>query len=128
MEASHEAGLKNPLESQSVHRPCSEVLAVIQEALVPAGLRALITFDLQAARERAADRRCPHHGFAVCDCQLVILLVYGKSVTPATLILDGSDGQTRLSMPDDEARPVDAETAAVIEQSIQAMLDPPGGE
>ncbi len=102
-----------------IQRPCIEVLADIQEALARKGLRSLETFDLQAARLGAADCPCPHHGTAECDCQMVVLLVYGASGSPVTLILHGSDGETFVSAAD-QAGPgvVESSLVAAVEQSI----------
>ena len=113
--------MNGPLATLSIDRPCNEVRSAVRQALALAGLRSLETFDLQAARLRTSDCLCPRHGLARCNCQMVVLLVYGASVSPATLILHGSDGRTWLSMPDESAQPPGALTIAV----QQALLDLP---
>ena len=104
--------------SHPVSQPCSEVLLRVRRALERVGLRALETFDLQAARAALVDCTCPHHGTADCDCQMVVLMVYGEAAAPAALMLHGSDGQTWISLPDDAAGRVDPLIASSVEQAV----------
>jgi hypothetical protein len=83
------------------------------------GLRILRTFDLQAARDHLAGYACPHHGAQDCDCQMIVVLVYGQAVQPVTLVLHGSDGHTWLSLVNSPAQPLDPATQAVIEGIIK---------
>ena len=84
----------------SVNHSCNEALQWTNQQLIKAGLRPVQTFDLHDARVGLHDCPCPTHGGDECDCQMVILLVYGKAEEPATLILHGNDGQTWLSIAD----------------------------
>ncbi len=68
------------------------------QQLLQAGFRTMQTFDLSAARAGAHDCSCPYHGTDPCDCQMVILLVYGGDDGPETLIIHGNDGETRISL------------------------------
>ena len=77
---------------------CDQVLSWINQQLVNAGFRVVQTFDLQVARSAHPDCPCPHHGTAECNCQMVILLVYGKQEDPATLVLHGQDGRSWVSL------------------------------
>jgi len=94
-----------------VDLPCDAALQTAKKKLSQANLRALQTFDLHTARHTQQDCPCPNHGTAECDCQMVVLMVYGEtadtstslSTSPATLILHGSDGQTRFSIADDSS-------------------------
>jgi hypothetical protein len=86
----------NPLLSLSF--PSDQALAWLKDQLAAASLRVVQTFDLHSARHGVGDCPCPHHGTEQCDCQLIVLLVYGSSAEPATLILHGNDGQTWLSL------------------------------
>ena len=81
-----------------VDRTCDAALQWANQQLLQAGLRTMQTFDLSAARASAHDCLCPHHGTEECDCQMVILLVYGSNDGPETLILHGNDGKTWLSL------------------------------
>lgn len=62
------------------------------------GLRVMRSFDLQAARSAHVDCTCPHHGEEECDCQLVVLLVYGDQGTPFTLVAHSKDSKTHFSL------------------------------
>jgi hypothetical protein len=66
--------------------------------LLKAGLRSVQTFDLHTARAAMHDCECPHHSTDQCDCQMIVLLVYGKVEEPVSLILHGNDGTTWLSI------------------------------
>jgi hypothetical protein len=103
----------------SVNQPCDETLQWAKKRLSQAHLRAIQTFDLQTARSGLHDCSCPNHGTNECDCQMVILLVYGKSAEPIALILHGNDGQTWLSIVDDTSQKNNAVTAATIRHSLK---------
>ena len=64
------------------------------------GFQVSTTFDLQEARHSHVNCACPHHGTQQCDCQLVILLIYGNGPRPATLIAHGQEGKTWFSFGD----------------------------
>lgn len=81
-----------------VSRTCDKTLPWVRHQLLQAGLRSIQTFDLTIARAASHGCECPHHGTHECDCQLVVLLVYGKSEEPVTLTLHGNDGMTWLSI------------------------------
>jgi hypothetical protein len=102
----------------SVPHPCEEAVIWLQRRLARNGLRALRTFDLQDARLSLEDCPCPHHGTDQCDCQLVVLLVYGKASEPVTLILHGYDGQTWISLADRAGQATDASTVATIQSAV----------
>ncbi|HID54449.1 MAG TPA: hypothetical protein EYP41_20725 [Anaerolineae bacterium] len=74
---------------------CDTAVTEITEALENAGLRVMPSFDSRLA---ASPATCPHHGTEQCDCQVVILLVYGDDSRPATLMAHGQDGETWISI------------------------------
>ena len=76
---------------------CDQVLAWVNQQLTSAGFRVLQTFD-QVARLAHPDCPCPHHGTNDCNCQMVVLLVYGKQDDPATLVIHGQDGRSWVSL------------------------------
>ena len=82
----------------SINRSCDETLKWSKEQLTQAGLRPVQTFDLHTARLSLHDCPCPNHGTDECDCQMVILLVYGEADKPETLILHGNEITTWLSI------------------------------
>ena len=73
-------------------------IAWINKQLIAFGLVVRQSFDLQAAKSAHVACTCPHHGTAQCDCQIVVLLVYGEQVAPVTLLIHSQDGNTTLSM------------------------------
>ncbi|MEW5939676.1 MAG: hypothetical protein AB1750_08450 [Chloroflexota bacterium] len=98
---------------------CDEALQLAKRRLSLAGLRALQTFDLHAARHALHDCPCPNHGTQDCDCQMVILMVYGETAEPATLILHGNDGRTWFSIADSPSQRADRKLIANIQRSLE---------
>src|SRR5687767_5039354 len=86
-----------------IQRPCDDVAAGLAQALAQNGYGVNRSFDLHSARATHANCACPHHGTALCDCQLVVLLVYEAGSGPVTLLVHGRDGQTSVSLADDTA-------------------------
>lgn len=78
--------------------PTEEAVRRITETLVGADLQVATSFDLRLAVAAHPLCPCPHHGTATCDCQMVVLLVYGPDACPATLVVHGRDGCTYLSL------------------------------
>ena len=106
----------------SVNHPCDQALRWTREQLSQAGLRPVQTFDLYTARAGSCECPCPNHGTNECDCQLVIMLVYGKAEEPVTLILHGNDGQTWLSIADNPRQRSDTKLPAEIRQALEKVL------
>lgn len=103
----------------SLNRPGDESLAWLKERLATANLRAMQTFDLHTARHALEDCPCPHHGTDACDCQMVVLLVYGEEDNPSTLILHGNDGQTWLSIAETPNQKPNAKTVSAIRNALE---------
>ena len=103
----------------SVDRHCDETLQWAKKQLLLADLRAVQTFDLHTVRIGLHDCSCPNHGTDDCNCQMVVLLVYGRATEPITLILHGNDGQTRLSIADDPRQRADAKLINSIRQALE---------
>jgi hypothetical protein len=104
----------------ALDQTCQQVDVGVRQALTQAGLRVVPTFDLQIARLAHPDCACPHHGTDACSCQLVILLVYGKQESPATLVLHGQDGKSWISF----ATPPETHSRQSIESSVRHTLIP----
>jgi hypothetical protein len=92
--------------------------AWVKEKLIAASFRVVPTFDLQVARSAHPECPCPHHGTNKCNCQLVVLLVYGKSEDPATLVIHGQDGKTWISL----ATPGETGSRQNLESSVRHIL------
>ena len=75
---------------------CEIVSMYLTQELNKAGYQVIRSFDLQSAREVHTSCVCAHHGTTVCDCQMIVLLVYLPSGEPHTLIVHGRDGTSHL--------------------------------
>jgi len=106
----------------SVDRRCDKALDWLGRSLACAGLRVLRTFDLHNARFNLEDSPCPNHGSEACDCQMVVVLVYGQAAQPATLILHGSNGQTLLSLVNTPVQQADPSLQFSIEHILRLSL------
>jgi len=84
----------------SIDHSCDDALKWSKEQLAQAGLHPVQTFDLHAARVGLHDCPCPNHGTEACDCQMVVLLIYGDADMPETLVLHGNGEKTWLSIMD----------------------------
>jgi hypothetical protein len=111
--------VNSPSSIFSINRPYDEVLPWLKQKLSQAGLRTMQTFDLNTVRPDPKDCPCPHHGTGMCNCQMVVLLVYGSAPEPATLILHGNDGQTWLSLIDHPGQRADTKTIAAIQRTLE---------
>lgn len=101
---------------------CDQALQATRVKLSQAGLSAVPTFNLNTARLGLHDCSCPNHGTEACDCQMIVLLVYGEAAEPATLILHGNDGQTWISITDSALQRIDAKFIASIRRALESMV------
>ncbi len=101
---------------------CDEALRWTSQNLTRNGLRVMQTFDLHNARHAFENCPCPHHGTSECDCQMMVLLVYGEASEPATLVLHGYDGQTWFSLVSSPLQHLDPIIQSSIEQALQMKL------
>ncbi len=77
---------------------CDEVISQVTQYLLTDGYLVLESFDLQSAREAHSECSCPHHGTEKCNCQFVVLLVYGVDPNPSTITIHSSDQRTELTV------------------------------
>jgi hypothetical protein len=104
----------------------SDSQAAIEQSirrLDTAGLQVVRSFDLKVARAAHVGCTCPHHGTDQCDCQMVVLLVYGHDGLPVTLVVHGHDGETQIALVDTPEQRSDPQLVHTI---LRAML--PGDE
>jgi hypothetical protein len=106
----------------SIAFSCDQALQVTRTKLSQAGLLAVQTFNLTTARLGLHDCDCPNHGTKACDCQMVILLVYGEAHEPATLILHGNDGMTWISIANNTFQRVDPRLILSIQHALEELL------
>jgi pyruvate/oxaloacetate carboxyltransferase len=81
-----------------LNQPCDDAVQDFVMRINRAGLYAIRTFDLHDTRDRETACSCPHHGTAQCDCQMVVILVYGEDDRPASVVVHGHNGQTWFSL------------------------------
>lgn len=101
-----------------LEQPYERALAWVIKQLSDLGLRVLVTFDLQAARHIHTDCTCPHHGTEACDCRLNVVLIYGKSPGPVSLLAHGYEGKTWFSLVDTPEQPIDPRLGAMIRKTL----------
>jgi hypothetical protein len=106
-----------------LQQECDLATQVVTKHLTGCGLQVVRSFDLRQASKlptaspAGTDERlaltppagchCPHHNTESCDCQMVIMLVYGAASTPATVVAHGHDGITWFTLVDTpEQRPL----------------------
>jgi len=111
--------MKNLLSSLTLDRPCDESLEWLRLALANEGLRLMRTFDLHDARLGVGECGCPNHGTEACNCQMIVVLVYGEAEHPATLILHGDDEQTWFTLVSNPVQPVDSAMRIAIEKTLR---------
>jgi hypothetical protein len=80
------------------------------------GFQVMRSFDLKVARSAHVGCTCPYHGTDQCDCQMVVLLVYGQDEAPVALVVHGHDGLTEIAL-------VDTPTQCKNQQTIHTILD-----
>lgn len=85
----------------TVRGTCDEIVAAIRHELYAAGFRVEQPFELRSALALVPHCTCPHHGTALCDCQYIVLLIYGQVPMPATLVVHGRDHWCWLALADD---------------------------
>lgn len=125
---------------------CDEAIVRVTQAFADSGLQVLRSFDLRAAMSSATrvdnpdDRlagqmidwqaalaiptgcACPQHGTDRCDCQMVVMLVYGAANSPATLVAHGHDGCTWMSLVDSPEQRPDPDLMATIVQRLHSVV------
>ncbi len=106
----------------SIDSSCDQALQITKTKLTQAGLRAVQTFNLNTARLGLHNCSCPNHGTEECDCQMIVLLVYGDASEPATLILHGCDGKTWLSIADNTLQNVHKKLITNIRQALEGQV------
>jgi hypothetical protein len=111
----------------STNYPFRKALPRVSKQLNEAGLRTVQTFDLHSAITGAQGCSCPNHGTEECDCQLVVLLVYGTAAEPVTLILHGNGEQTWFSLVATILEDPNPQLQITIKKALAQQESQPGG-
>ncbi len=106
------------LESLFVEQPYEHAVQSVTGRLTVLGFRVLITFDLPVLQNTISGCDCPYHGTENCDCRMSVLLVYGETTMPVSLVAHGHHGRTWFSMVDTSDQPVDPKVRGDIESAI----------
>ncbi len=103
-----------------LEQPCDAAIDEVTQQISRAGLRVVRTFDLHVARHEHANCPCPHHGTDQCDCQMVVLLVYGSDHQPVSIVAHGYNSQTWFTVVDTPQQRADPR----LEEAIRLALVP----
>ena len=106
----------------SIDSSCDQTLQMTKTQLSEAGLSAVQTFNLNTARLGLHNCCCPNHGTEACDCQMIVLLVYGEAPEPATLILHGNNGQTWISIAESAIQRGEPKLVASIRRVLEGVV------
>ncbi len=93
------------------------------------GLHIVRSFDLRSALIAHDGCECPHHGTAQCDCQFVVLLVYGDAAEPVAITMHSRDNRTEARIVRDattipDSRLAEVVMAALVEAAITLQAAP----
>jgi hypothetical protein len=100
--------------------PCDQAVAWLTGRMDKAGLEILRTFDLQLARSAHPSCPCPHHGSEQCDCQMVVVLIYGQQSPPLTLLCHGNEGRTWVALVDTPQQRASLRLQAAVRQAVES--------
>ncbi len=101
------------------HRPCEEIISLLETALQGAGLRVERTFDLRQAL--AGSTRCADPGNDTDERQYMVLLVYGASDKPATLVAHGEENRSWVEMINNSQHKPDTVLQVAISQTLRQL-------
>lgn len=91
----------------------------LTQALTNRGMGVIRSFDLQATRNVQNGCICPHHGADQCSCQLMVLLIYKDNQPPLTLIMEGRDHLTWVSVVYTPGQVVDTRLVSLIVEILR---------
>ncbi len=102
-------------------------IKAVLTTLARRGLYVIRSFDLQSALGAHGGCECPHHGTAQCNCQFVVLLVYGEAflrggeaAEPVVITTHSRDNQTEAKIVHDAATIPDPRLA---EEVMAALVE-----
>ena len=110
--------MNQTLELLTLDLDTNQAIAIIKPLLEGLGLQALPSFDLRTVRSAPSGCTCPYHGTEQCDCQIVVMLLYGAGEDPVTLVAHGHNGKTFLSLVDTPNQHLKPELLTLIRQAL----------
>ena len=117
-------------ESLVFNSDSETAIKVVMTTLARHGWYVIRSFDLQSALGAHGGCECPHHGTAQCNCQFVVLLVYGEAslrggeaAEPVVITTHSRDHRTEARIVHDattipDPRLVEEVMAALVEAAI----------
>ena len=101
-----------------LEKSCNEAIAWIIGQVSGVGLQVIRTFDWQVASHDPSHCSCPHHGTDQCDCQIVVLLIYGDNYKPVSLVAHSHDGRTWFSLVDSPQQRADPRLQRALRRAL----------
>lgn len=116
--------MSNPILLNTDSETAAQTVTAI---LTRQGHRVLRSFDLRSALTAHPDSTCPCHGTTPCNCQFVVLLVYGRTARPIGVIAHGHDRETSMQLVSDPQERPDLDLAGeVMTAIVEAALSSEG--
>lgn len=107
----------------TIYKNNPEAVDLFSEMIEDQGLKAETSFDKRIQEDDNITCSCPHHGTSKCDCQIVVLLIYGNSEGPGTVVAHSRDGRTVFSLAVELEEPQAATIYSILEKiKITAQL------
>ena len=75
---------------------CDSAIALVQLCLIEKGLYAKHAFELTSACATFTDQYCPHQPDQSCNCQVITLQIYGRDLSPVSLVFHSHDSSTEI--------------------------------
>lgn len=110
------------VELFSIQVSCDTVVATAFDLLSHHGLQVMRSFDLPLARANQELCSWPYHDTKLCDCQMIVLLIYGVQDIPVSLICHGHDSWTHLSLVDHPGQKVSQASASIIKEILSPAI------
>jgi len=82
---------------------CDSAIALVQLCLIEKSLYAKHDFELTSACATFTDPHCPHQPDQPCNCQVVTMQIYGRDLSPVSLVFHGHDSSTEIFYMDKES-------------------------
>ncbi len=108
-------------------QPCDSAVEWVVQQIRQTGLQVVRTFNLQVARQAIAGCPCPYHGTEQCDCQMVVMLVYGGGqpnrfdCQPVSIVAHSNNDQTWFSVVDTPQQRADPDLEVAIRLALVAQ-------
>lgn len=100
---------------------CETVIASFTRQLEALGMRVVRSFDLQSAYASLPIMICPHHGDSPCDCQMVVLLIYGIEANPTSVVIHSHHKNTDIELVETPDNRPDQNLAETIRTAFEVI-------